>query len=245
MGTGSKWSLATRDFNSGTDGAAADGADGFSTAKQGTFYANDEQYLGTQVGQCNLVVGERHWGGVINFPTSVGNGGVIYLEYYSRVPDHFDFNITNGSMKYIVFSEEDSSGTATNSRLHLQPKSTGLGNSGFRWIREGVAGGMSYQSYPTSGDLTPLKRNIWQRHNVEIGVGHVARSSGGNAYVKHSIDGNLLTDDGNYPTILDSSRKLYEFKFLDYYNDTQNSSTPEIEPYARRMWIVDIKLSAD
>lgn len=237
---GGSWALSTRNFDSGTLGNFAQGSDAFTSRQYDAVYANDQSYSGSQSCQCNLTVGQRLWGGILRFPSSVGNGGKIYLEFYNRVPDYFDFDIVNGSMKYIVFSSEDSTGSPANARLHLQPR-TGSGDRNFRWIMEGTP--MSYQNYPDSG--FPLKRNIWQKHNVEIGVGHIGRSAGGNAYVKHWIDGVLIEDNGSYRTINNSTHKLYEFKFLDYYNDTQSVATPECAPYARRMWIDNITLSAD
>ena len=240
---GEAWTLSTRDFESGTLGDFASGSDGFTKIQYYALYANDQFHTGGQSCQCNLQVGGHKWGGILTFPSGVYEGGKVYLEFYNYIPDWFLMNMAAmPSMKYIVFDEYDVTNVNNFPRLHLQSRN-GSDDVGLRWIKEGNS--MSYRNYPLTGDLQPIKRNVWQKHNIEIGVGYTPADEDGNGYIKHWIDDRLILNERGYRTIIRPDDYYYAFKFLDFYNDTLTEATAECSPYSRRMWIDNITLSAD
>jgi len=217
------WAIE-RDWNNGTIDTMAVGPDGWDSEAGWSTYTGDQAHSGFQCCKCllkkDVTVSTYNWGGRVTFPSLLGEGDVMYHEMWLRAPAVADFHFDTviGYCKFLRYEHYDTAtGTHPSAKIiMLRDYNLGLD---FRTTRSGL-------SDLNFGDNNAFKWQVWQKYQVECGIGTVARDSGGNGYQKMWVDG-VKQLDLSISTISSSTRKWKMFRFMNTFSP--NSSYDHID----------------
>ena len=234
------WST-TRDFNTGTIGAAANsGGNGFDGIAGDSRYTTEQVYGGAQAVKMSIGSGAEGfgtWGGSITFPSSLAKGANFWARHYIWMPANPTFRIetpTNGSLKYIRVAQR----TAGNANagywdLSFTDDSGSLVNNScdFRFIKEG--GSENWTEFSTNN---VFPRGQWVEHILHLKLDNQTTAEGGSPRIRFWQNGAKLLDVTNKRTMINATDTATEYYLFTYWNG--------FSPQEQSLYIDDITVSS-
>ena len=226
------WAIE-RDWNDGVLGTVAEGPDGWDSEAGWSTYNAAQAHSGSQSCLCllkaNIPVSTFLWGGRVSFPSPIVEGEVMYHEVWLRAPafENFSFPqdpyMPSGAAKFLRYEHDVSFAKI------IQLRSTDLSND-FSTTRSGL-------SDLTFGPNGTFKWEVWQKYQIEVGIGGVSKDEGGNGYMKMWVDDVNILDETNFRTIsTPTSNSWIMHRFMNTW------SPNEPLPYDIWIWVDDLKI---
>lgn len=158
--------------------------------------------------------GWGHFGGIVRFPKHVKKGETVRVRSHFWMPADFDHNQRNGErLKFLRIHTLDRSGGHVG-YLDLHYNRRGESNP-FTWSYEGGGYPKYWRGF---GVGSPVRKERWQSFEWAVTMDNVPMSEGGLARVLVWIDGKLVADIKDAPTLSDPEGYATRFLLFTYWN---------------------------
>ena len=203
------WTI-NANFETGTVGQRANGDDAFrNQAFSSTIYSNTYVHSGSKSAKSSITKGTDgwgEWGGLINYPSGVGQGGQIWYRVWAYYPSGFDF--TCSCTEGIKFMRIGSNAGSWDYYL----ATNGVD------IATGVTSKF-YENHPypftdIRGLGGPISLGSWHAFELYVKLSPTA----GQGIIRAWRDGKLIFEDKETPTMANASDIFKESLVWTYWN---------------------------
>lgn len=224
----------TRNFNSGADGGATQGqSDGFDDIAGQSLYSDEQVAEGALACKMSITSGSDgfgNWGGVVDFPSNLVKGDVLWGRLNIYIPASFVIDTSgNTSLKTIRIRQQKADTTLTG-HIDIQMRDDSITASEFRMIKETQD---LWLEFGTNGIMT---RDVWHEFAYRIEFDDVLPGSGGNANIKFWLNGVLLVSSTTIQTLYLSTDEAIALFLFTYWNG--------LSPQTQSLYVDDIRMAA-
>jgi len=208
------WDLL-RDFNSGTLGATAMGADAFSSEPGLSVYSNDRSVSGTQSGKLTHPEGTAfafNFGGIISFPSPAYRGDSIWIECYMFFPEDFVIDTDAGTLKFLrIATARADPGAPSEGFLD-----TYIRDDGNSWPFSTIKEAQFLWQY--SAETGSFPKGRWVRVTQHAHLDNVAVDAGGQGRVRIWMDGVLVANHTAITTLVHADTRTWALYLFTFWN---------------------------
>jgi hypothetical protein len=218
------WSVV-EDFNSGTDGQSVMETGAMDDAAGGTLHSASPSLDGSLSAKMSIsggTTGFGSWGGIINFPSSLGSGDSYWVQFYMYIPSSFYISTpTNGSLKFLRVRTKTAEGPMGGFNDFQIIDDGSEADSVYRYIKEGVEnrGDRGWLKIGSADERsTLLPRDQWFKVELALSFGVIPLAEGGNSYVRAWVNDDLIWNGANAQTLSESGDTANALYMFTYWN---------------------------